>query len=159
VQVREVRTLSMARAPVPPVEWPFLRRKGPWQRRSSPRAGETSSGLTSEVCGSRLRRNWGGVAVKRHRRILVLFLATGVFCGSAIPPVDLPETSYNESDAPINLAPPAQATINSVRPVSDPLLMPGLRLYCAGCVVRSLVVVPRQRPRHSLQDLLCTFLI
>jgi hypothetical protein len=52
----------------------------------------------------------GVVVVKRHFRILVLFLLTGVFCGFAVPPVDLPETSYDESDSPINLAPPSQAT-------------------------------------------------
>jgi hypothetical protein len=94
---------------------------------------------------------------------LVLFLATGVFGGFAVPPVDLPETSYNESDAPVNLAPPpSQATLSSVRPVNNPLL-PGLRFYREASVVSSLVLgaaaVPRQHHPHSLQDLLCTFLI
>jgi hypothetical protein len=103
------------------------------------------------------------VAVKRHCRILVLFLVAGAFGGFAVPSVDLPETSYNESDAPINLAPPAQATLSSMPPVSDPLLMPGLRFYCAGCVVNTRVLemaaLPGQCHPHSLQDLLCTFRI
>ena len=95
--------------------------------------------------------------------MLVLVLLAGVFGGCAVPPVDLPETSYNESDAPINLASPAQAALSSVRLVSGPLLMPGLRFYRAGTVVSRLVLgtaaVPRHRHLHSLQALLCTFLI
>src|ERR1700693_3009911 len=106
----------------------------------------------------------GNVTVKRRRRMLVLFLLAGVFGGSAVPPVDLPETTFNESDSPVNLATPSQATVRFVRPVSDPLVMPGLRFYCAGCDLRSrvpgAVATPRQRhPHYSLQDLLCTFLI
>ena len=96
--------------------------------------------------------------------MLIVFLLAGVFGGSAVPPVDLPETAFNESDAPVNLAPPSQATVTFVRPVSDALVMPGLRFYCAGCDLSSrmlgaAVVMPTQRHPHSLQDLLCTFLI
>ena len=101
--------------------------------------------------------------MKRCRRMLVLFLLAGVFGGSAIPPVDLPETTFDESDVPVNLAPPSQATVRFVRPVSDPLVMPGLQFYCAGCDLGSRVLagaaMPRQRHPHFLQDLLCTFLI
>jgi len=110
-----------------------------------------------------LPSTWGDVAVQRRRRMLVLFLLAGVFGGSAIPPVDLPETTFNESDAPVNLAPPSQATVTFVRPVSDPLVMPGLRFYCAGCDLSSrvpgAVAMEGQRHPHSLHDLLCTFLI
>jgi hypothetical protein len=113
-------------------------------------------------------RTWGGVDVKRCYQILVLFLLAGVFAGSAIPLVDLPETAFDESDAPVNLAPPSQAAVRFVRPisvhsVSDVPVMPGLRLHCAECVVSSRVLAtastPRHRDPHSLQDLLCTFLI
>ena len=103
------------------------------------------------------------MVVKRRRRMLVLFLLAGVFGGCAIPPVDLPETTFNESDAPVNLAPPSQVTVRFVRPVSEPLVMPGLRFYCAGCDLSSRVLgaaaMPRQRHARFLQDLLCTFLI
>ena len=95
--------------------------------------------------------------------MLVLFLLAGVFGGFAVPPVDLPETTFNESDAPVNLAPPSQAAVRFVRPVSDLRVMPGLRFYCAGCDLSSrvpgAVARPGQRHPHSLQDLLCTFLI
>ena len=101
--------------------------------------------------------------MKRRRRMLVLFLLAGVFGGSAIPPVDLPETTFDESDTPVNLAPASQAAVTFVRPVSDLLVMPGLRFYCAGCDLSSRVLgavaMPRQRHPHFLQDLLCTFLI
>jgi len=101
--------------------------------------------------------------VKRHFRILVLFLLTGILGGFAVPPVDLPETSYDESDSPVNLAPPSQATLSSLRSVRDPLLMPGLQFYRVECVVISRVLgaaaMPRQRHPHFLQNLLCTFLI
>src|SRR4029077_14464932 len=119
--------------------------------------------LTSDACGDTLPNTWSDVAVKRHCRMLVLFLLAGVFGGSAVPPVDQPETAFDGSDAPVNLAPPAQARLRFVRPVSDPLVMPGLRFSCAGCVVGSPVIgaaaIPRQRHPHSLQDLLCTLLI
>jgi hypothetical protein len=113
--------------------------------------------------GVRFLALWGNVAVKRRRRMLVLFLLAGVFGGVAVPPADLPETTFNESDAPVNLAPPSQGTVRFVRPVSDPLVMPGLRFYCAGCDLSSRVLgaaaTRRQRQPHPLQDVLCTFLI
>ena len=119
--------------------------------------------LTSDACGGTLPNTWSDVAVKRHCRMLALFLLAGVFAGSAVPPVDLPETAFNESDAPVNLAPPAQAPLRFVRPVTDPLVMPGLRFYCADCVVSSrrlgAAAISRQRHPHSLQDLLCTLLV
>ena len=104
------------------------------------------------------------MGVKRHRQLLVLLLLAGVFGGFAVLPVDLPETAFDESDAPVNMASPSQTPLRFVRPVSVPLVMPGLRFYCAGCVVSSRVLgavaMPTQRhPHYSLQDLLCTFLI
>jgi hypothetical protein len=94
--------------------------------------------------------------------MLVLVLLAGVFGGCAVRPVDIPETNFDESDAPVNLAPPSQATIRVVRPVSDPLVMPPLRFYCAGCDLsrRTLgAAMPRQRHPDALRDLICTFLI
>jgi hypothetical protein len=133
------------------------------EKTPAPYARLTTRRLTSDVCESNFAVPWGWVAVKRHCRSLVLFLMTGVLGGFAVPPVDLPETSYDESDVPINLAPPSQATFSSVRPVGDPLLMPGLPSCRAGCLASSLLLavtaVPRQLHPHSLQDLLCTFLI
>ena len=97
-----------------------------------------------------------GVVVKRHCRILVLFLLAGVFGGSAVLRVDAPETAFNESDAPVNLALPAQTPLRFVRPVSDSIVIP------AGVVsirVLGAPAMPTPCHPHSLQELLSTFLI
>jgi hypothetical protein len=118
--------------------------------------------LTSDVCESTFVA-LGVKPVKRRRRMLVLFVLAGVFGGSVVPPLDLPETSFNESDAPVNLATPSQATVTFVRPLSEPLFMRTSWFYCAGCDTSSrtpeAAAGARQRHPHSFQDLLCTFLI
>ena len=100
--------------------------------------------------------------MKRRCRILVLFVLTGVFGGLVVPPVDLPETSFDESAAPATLALPLPAGFTIARPARDPSLA-RVPSYCAGCVVGSLMLQPAAMPRqgrlHSIHDLLCTFLI
>ena len=92
--------------------------------------------------------------------LVLLGAAIGV---SAVPLVDVPETPFNEADSPVNLAPPVLPRIKFIRPAGDRIVLPGLSAYCTGCVVGSWVpdpaAAPSQRHRHSLQDLLCTFLI
>jgi len=121
-----------------------------------------ASSLTSDLHGSSFSP-LGVVAVKQHRRMLILFLLAGVLGGSAIPPLDLPETTFDESDAPVNLAPPSQITLQLVSPVIDPLRMRGLPFHCAECVVSApALAVPamrRDRLPRTLQDFLCTFLM
>ncbi|HEX8813851.1 MAG TPA: hypothetical protein VF742_17825 [Terracidiphilus sp.] len=102
--------------------------------------------------------------MKRLRAILVLFLLGASVCAFALPRVDLPETAFNEADAPVNLAPPVRPSIRVVPPAVDPIaVLPTLPVQCMNCVVGGLTLesaaVPRQRHQHSLQDLLCTFLI
>ena len=102
--------------------------------------------------------------MKRFRAILVLFLLGASVCAFALPRVDLPETAFNESDAPVNLAPPVRPSVQVSPPVVDPIaVLPRLPLQRANCVVDGLLLesaaVSRQRHQHSLQDLLCTFLI
>lgn len=96
--------------------------------------------------------------------MLVLFvLGTAVFLG-AVSLVDRAETSFNEADLPLNLGLPAPPRIQDARPVADPVaVLPSVPFYCTDCLARSLVlepaVFPSQRHGHSLQPLLCTFLI
>jgi len=106
--------------------------------------------------------------VKRCYEILVLFLLAGVLAGSVIPRVDSPETAFDESDAPVSLAPPTQAAVRFIRPISvrsfnSRPAMPGLHSCCVERAVSSRVLAAaslrRQRHPQSLQDLLCTFLI
>lgn len=105
---------------------------------------------------------------RRCYRIFVWLLLAGVFIASTVPPVDLPETAFDESAAPVILAPAPHTAFRLVRPVfvravSDALVMTGLRFQCAGYVVSGRMLpagaVPRQRNARSLQDLLCTLLI
>ena len=67
-------------------------------------------------------------------------------CISAVPPEDLPETSYNEVDTPVNLAPPVVPRIKFTRPADDPIIVPSLPLYRAGCPISGLVL-EAQSPR------------
>jgi hypothetical protein len=96
--------------------------------------------------------------------MLVFFLLGASVFASAVLRADLPETAFNETDAPVNLAPPIRPRMEVI-PVAVNLIVasPTLPLYCASCVVTSLVLeqaaMPRHRHPHSLQDLLCTFMI
>ena len=100
------------------------------------------------------------------RSILVIFLLGTAVCAFALPRVDLPETAFNEADAPVNLAPPAQPGIRiavappTVNPIAVlPTLPPHSATYVAGSVVLESTSAPKHRDHNSLQDLLCTFLI
>jgi hypothetical protein len=94
----------------------------------------------------------------------VLFLLASVALISAIPRADLPETSFNEVDAPVNQAPPAVSGGRFVRPDVAPAILPnhvcetGRGARCQSVDRKSATPLVR-RDQHSLQDLLCTFLI
>jgi hypothetical protein len=90
--------------------------------------------------------------------ILVLLCGTIVFT-SSVPPVDDPDTAYNEADSAITVSLPSATTANLVLPV-----------VVETNLARPSSVVPVFRYGHfvtarpvpfvsSLQQLLCTFLI
>ena len=94
----------------------------------------------------------------------VLLLLGAVTCVSAIPQTDLPETSYNEVDAPVNQAPPVVPSVRPVRPTMATVVLPrqvweARRGVSAHAHARKASCTPPRRDPHSLQDLLCTFLI
>jgi hypothetical protein len=96
--------------------------------------------------------------------MFVLLLMGAVICVSAIPQTDLPETSYNEVDTPVNQAPPVVSGVKFVRPAVAPVILPrqiceALRGVGAQAHERKSAVTPVRPDPHSLQDLLCTFLI
>ena len=102
--------------------------------------------------------------VKPMRWMTVLLLLGAAVFVSTVPRMDLPETAFNEADAPVNLAPAARPTIRLVPPAVDPIMAsPALFVYSAGHVSNGLAVesapMPVQRHGHSLRDLLCTYLI
>jgi hypothetical protein len=124
---------------------------------------QSKPSLTMATYGTILRSTWVG-DVKRVRAILVLFLLGAAVCTFALPRVDLPETAFNEADAPINLAPPVRPSIRVTPPAVGPILvLPTLQFHSAVGIDSSLLLesaaVPRQRHQHSLQALLCTLLI
>jgi len=102
--------------------------------------------------------------LKRTAWTLLLLLLGAVVCASAIPPTDLPETAYNEVDRPVNQAPPAVPGIKFVRPAIAPAVLP-MEQRPAGRDTPPQMLEPAFTPAggehhpHSLQDLLCTFLI
>jgi len=102
------------------------------------------------------------VPLKRSVWTFLFFVLGAVACVSAIPQTDLPETAYNEVDQPVNQAPPVVPGIKFVRPA----IAPAVRSRQLGALSRD--VFPQEpvttpagagHHSHSLQDLLCTFLI
>ncbi|MFZ3339786.1 MAG: hypothetical protein WA609_04195 [Terriglobales bacterium] len=102
--------------------------------------------------------------MRRGLWAFVLLLLVGVVYAAAVPPTDVPETSYNEIDKPVNQAPPVVSGIRFVRPVKVTRRVPKCVLQ-ARCEVQFPVeerVSPSLSTRqdsHSVQDLLCTLLI
>ena len=94
----------------------------------------------------------------------MVFLLSAVVCVSAIPQPDLPETSYNEVDTPINQAPPVVPGVRFVRPAIAPTILPkqvwepGRGVNPQALERKSADTLVRRNP-HSLQYLLCTLLI
>jgi hypothetical protein len=95
--------------------------------------------------------------------MFVLLLLGAVTCVSAIPQTDLPETCYNEVNTPVNQAPPVVPGIRFVRPTMATVVLPkqvwARRGVSAHAPERKEANILLQRDPHSLQDLLCTFLI
>jgi hypothetical protein len=108
----------------------------------------------------------GEVALQRLRWMLVVFLMGAAVCCCALPGVDLPETAFNEADLPVNLAIPAPPRVQDAAPAAVPVaVLPTLPFDCAECVASPAMPLPATPATqfhfhsHSLQVLLCTFLI
>lgn len=94
----------------------------------------------------------------------ILLLLGAVVCVAAIPQTDLLETSYNEVDTPVNQVPPVVPGVRFVRPTIDPVILPkqvcvAMRGVGSQTLKRKAAYTPVRRDPHSLQVLLCTFLI
>jgi hypothetical protein len=102
------------------------------------------------------------VPVKRVPWVTVLLLLVSAVCVSVVPRADSPETTFNETDAPVNLAPPARPGVVVAPPAINPVVaVPWLS--CPTCSMNRVelesAVTPHQRHRPSLQSLFCTLLI
>lgn len=94
----------------------------------------------------------------------ILFLLTAVVCVSAVPQPDLPETSYNEADTPVNQSPPAVFGVRFTRPPLRLTVLPRKTFKAEWkfrLPIKEVVTGPSSIhfEAHSFQDLLCTFLI
>jgi hypothetical protein len=94
----------------------------------------------------------------------VMALMVSVVLVSTIPQTDLPETAYDESDAPVNQAPPVAFDTTMVHPPITEAVLPERIGETEGQFghqwpERRWVHQLFPRDRHSMQVLLCTFLI
>jgi hypothetical protein len=102
--------------------------------------------------------------VKRGVWLFVVFLIGSVFFVSAVPQVDVPETSYNEVDTPVNQAPPVVQGMRFVRPAVNLIVVPKrvfetrFVLDAHGHDLQSIAPRFHQNAR-GIRDLLCTLLI
>jgi hypothetical protein len=102
--------------------------------------------------------------MRRRACTFFFLLIAAVTLVSAVPQTDLPETSYNEADTPINLAPPVVSATAFARPLVTVVILPQhLSEVGSGLTHEPLdqkwALPLFQRDAHSLQELLCTFLI
>lgn len=101
--------------------------------------------------------------MKRATWTILLLLLGAVVCASAVPPIDVPETSYNEADRPLSQA-HSVAGIRLVRPVAAPVIAPAVpprnivetKVCSTELTWKSLRVCSSS---HSLQELLCILII
>jgi hypothetical protein len=98
--------------------------------------------------------------MKYLRWTIVIFGVCFVCLSSIVPRVDSPETAYNETDAPANLATPAVAQPNPVTPTVHSVVIPReQRAWWEPVAATRLVTLKlKVRVSHSLLDLLCTLL-
>ena len=106
----------------------------------------------------------GGVVVRRKTGTFFLFLIASVALVSIVPRNDVPETAYNEAETPVNQAPPVVLGATLVHPPAIAAVLHRGGRGAGRCLAHEPLdhrmghsLFPRDP--HSLQDLLCTFLI
>jgi hypothetical protein len=121
--------------------------------------------LTRLTCRRSLKKIIVTTAM-RFRAMLVFFLLGAAIFASAVPREDLPETSYDESDAPIIVAPVERPNIQLVAPALDlsapsPVSSAPLADVFSAINIRFAPVSSsfHNVARPPLQNLLCTLLI
>jgi len=95
--------------------------------------------------------------------MLIFFLLGAAIFASAVPRVDAPETSFDEVDAPIIVAPAERPSIQLVSPALDRIAhSPAVCAHIADTFCADsceLAPVSSSLHRPSLQEFLCTLLI
>lgn len=99
--------------------------------------------------------------VRLGLRTFILLLLTAVAGVCAIPQTDRPETSYDETDTPLNQVLPEAIAFRIVQPPKVAHVRPKSirvadRQVTAALRFPRFMAAPVQRDSHSLQHLLCT---
>lgn len=98
-----------------------------------------------------------------RRSTLLLIVLGAMACACAVPRADLPDTAYNEVDTPVSHASAVVPGIRLLRPASVPVTVSDeFASKDQSHTPPRLDLTSRVLPvyhRHSLHELLCTFLI
>jgi hypothetical protein len=102
--------------------------------------------------------------LKQSLALLILFLLSSVTFVSAVPQDDLPETSYNESDTPVNQTAPVVPGVRFARPEAADIVVStrvgdAILRFERQLLRRKRACPLIRRDSRPLRDLLCTFLI
>jgi hypothetical protein len=101
-----------------------------------------------------------GFPVKCLHWIIVIVGIGLISLRPIVPQIDAPETAYNESDSPVDLATPVVVGINLTMPGEKLRLIPAEeRVSCKpGITRREVSLKPGMSDSHSWLTLLCKFL-
>jgi hypothetical protein len=96
----------------------------------------------------------------KYLRWMIVILGIFVCLSSIIPRVDAPETAYDETDAPVNVATPLVARTNVVMPAAHIVAISREQQVAWKSDTAMHIAMPKPvlRVSHSLLDLLCTLL-
>ena len=93
---------------------------------------------------------------------MLLLLGT-VVCVASVPPVDDPDTAIDESDFQLTLASPSLINTKLVQPLANAVDLPKpascSQVLKDNACLHEFITAPRHSRSHSIQELLCAFLI
>jgi len=97
--------------------------------------------------------------MKRISWLLILLCGTIIFATS-VPAVDDPDTAYNEADASVTVSLPLADASSLITPASASADTPRISAVEQICTSSQKSTTSNVvQPSHSLQQMLCTFLI
>ena len=98
----------------------------------------------------------------KHGLWTLVLCLLGTVCLLVLPPMDMPETAFNEMDLPATVSHVGLPRLRLASPATEKIVVAGLVFQRAttDCREKSQPEpVTKSRPVPSLQPLLCTFLI
>ena len=97
----------------------------------------------------------------KHTHWTLIFCLLGTVCLLALPPMDMPETAFNEMDLPATVSHVALPRLRLVPPATVKIAIADLIFQRAAINGEKSLPGPITKSQHvvSLQLVLCTFLI